>query len=110
MNSSAAPDSTTAALAAGVPLEKEKDVQTEGLPGVFPETPAADLNKEFSINPLPAAPGAVNPVQLAPGEKIPADLTAESTTSHVKLDPESYEKADTLPRKSTPPKSQVFGF
>ncbi|KAI4592157.1 hypothetical protein KJ359_011485 [Pestalotiopsis sp. 9143b] len=97
MNSSAAPDSTTAALAAGVPLEKEKDVQTEGLPGVFPETPAADLNKEFSINPLPAAPGAVNPVQLAPGEKIPADLTAESTTSHVKLDPESYEKADTLP-------------
>ncbi|KAF3008052.1 hypothetical protein E8E14_006093 [Neopestalotiopsis sp. 37M] len=95
--SSAAPESTTAALAADVPLESEKDVKTDGLPGVFPETPAADLNKEFSINPLPAAPGAVNPISLAPGEKIPEQVTAESTTSNVKLDPESYEKADTLP-------------
>ncbi|ETS74653.1 hypothetical protein PFICI_13137 [Pestalotiopsis fici W106-1] len=94
---SAAPDSTTAALAADVPLEKDKDIKTDGLPGVFPETPAADLNKEFSVNPLPAAPGAVNPIQLAPGEKIPEHVAAESTTSNVKLDPESYEKADTLP-------------
>ncbi|KAI1850225.1 hypothetical protein JX266_004083 [Neoarthrinium moseri] len=92
---SVGPDSTTVALAAGAPLEKEK--KPEGLPGTFPETPAADLNKEFSINPLPAAPGAVNPVQLAPGEKIPDTLAAESTTSNVKLDPESYEKSDTLP-------------
>lgn len=99
--SSAAPDSTTAALAASAPLEnnrtEEKEYKTEGLPGVFPETPALDLNKQIGINPLPAAPGAVNPVQLAPGEKIPEHITAESTTSHVKLDPESYEKADTLP-------------
>ncbi|KAK6070247.1 carbohydrate-binding module family 48 protein [Seiridium cupressi] len=96
---SAAPDSTTAALAAGAPLEKkeEKEYKTEGLPGLFPETPAADLNKEFSINPLPAAPGAVNPVTLTPGEKIPEHIAAESTSSNVRLDPASYEKADELP-------------
>lgn len=108
MLSSAAPESTTAALAAGVPLEKKNETETpaadsvvkgEGeakssdLPGTFPETPAA----EIGINPLPAAAGAVNPVTLAPGEKIPEGVSAESTTANVKLDPEAYEKSDTLP-------------
>ncbi len=111
MLSSAAPDSTTAALAAEVPLEKKDGVpsetpaadaaveKTEGkgdssdVPGTFPETPAA----EVSVNPLPAAPGAVNPITLAPGEKIPDALSAESTTANVKLDPESYENSDALP-------------
>ncbi|OTB07069.1 carbohydrate-binding module family 48 protein [Hypoxylon sp. CI-4A] len=90
------PESTTAALAAEVPLEKKKN---EELPGTFPETPAAELDKagDFSVNPLPATAGAVNPITLAPGEKIPEGLAAESTTSNVKLDPESYEKSDTLP-------------
>ncbi|KAI1098612.1 carbohydrate-binding module family 48 protein [Jackrogersella minutella] len=93
---SVSPDSTTAALAAAVPLEKKKD---EELPGTFPETPAADADKgaEFSVNPLPATAGAVNPIKLAPGEKIPEGLAAEGTTDNVKLDPESYEKSDTLP-------------
>ena len=106
--SSAAPDSTTAALAAQVPLEKDKPTDTAGeekkekegkdeassdLPGTFPETPAADVG----VNPLPAAAGAVNPVTLAPGEKIPDGLTAESTTANVKLDADSYEKSDALP-------------
>ncbi|KAI0394114.1 carbohydrate-binding module family 48 protein [Xylariaceae sp. FL0594] len=107
--SSAAPESTTAALAAAVPLETEtkEEVKTEessetksALPGAFPETPAADLqdaDNAFSVNPLPAAPGGVNPITLAPGEKIPEGLAAKSTTDHVKLDPESYEKSDTLP-------------
>jgi hypothetical protein len=111
--SSAAPDSTTAALAAGVPLEKDKKVETaekteedvkdekaqEGVPGAFPETPAAEPSNEasFGVNPLPATAGAVNPIQLAPGEKIPEELAGQSTTSNVKLDPESYEKSDTLP-------------
>ncbi|KAK5634593.1 hypothetical protein RRF57_010306 [Xylaria bambusicola] len=103
--SSAAPDSTTAALAASVPLEKDtteqgkKTVDAENLPGTFPETPAAELNSEgaFGVNPLPAAAGAVNPIKLAPGEKVPEELAAESTTSNVKLDPESYEKSDALP-------------
>ncbi|RYP27235.1 hypothetical protein DL767_007768 [Monosporascus sp. MG133] len=92
MMSSAAPDSTTAALAAGAPLEK-KDEEGSDLPGTFPVTPAAEL----SINPMPAAPGALNPITLAPGENIPEAVSAESTTSNVKLDPESYEKSDTLP-------------
>ncbi|KAI1389726.1 carbohydrate-binding module family 48 protein [Hypoxylon trugodes] len=93
---SVAPDSTTTALAAEAPLESKKD---EELPGTFPETPAAELDKggDFSVNPLPATAGAVNPITLAPGEKIPEGLAAENTTSNVKLDPESYEKSDTLP-------------
>ncbi|KAI0913942.1 hypothetical protein F4823DRAFT_574994 [Ustulina deusta] len=112
--SSAAPDSTTAALAADVPLEKkettdkgEEDVKDEKVveaeksevPGTYPETPAAELNGDaaFGVNPLPAAAGAVNPIKLAPGEKVPEGLAAEGTTSNVKLDPESYEKSDTLP-------------
>ncbi|OTA84628.1 carbohydrate-binding module family 48 protein [Hypoxylon sp. CO27-5] len=90
------PESTTAALAAEVPLEKKKD---EELPGAFPETPAGELDKggDFGVNPLPAAEGAVNPIKLAPGEKIPEGLAAEGTTGNVKLDPESYEKSDTIP-------------
>jgi hypothetical protein len=108
--SSVTPESTTAALAAEVPLEKkekEDEQKTEDkpedksdLPGAFPETPAAeskDGEGAFSVNPLPAAPGGVNPIRLAPGEKIPEGLAAENTTDHVKLDPESYEKSDTLP-------------
>jgi hypothetical protein len=87
--SSVGPESTTVKMA-GEPL-----ATPSGGPGAFPETPAADLNKEFKVSPLPAAPGGVNPVKLAPGEKVPE--TGEDINSHVKLDAESYEKADTLP-------------
>ncbi|KAI2463626.1 hypothetical protein F4781DRAFT_114232 [Annulohypoxylon bovei var. microspora] len=96
--SSVTPDSTTAALAAAVPLEKK--TETEELPGTFPETPAAaeaEKGGEFSVNPLPATAGAVNPIKLAPGEKVPENLAAAAPTDNVKLDPESYEKSDTLP-------------
>lgn len=96
--SSAAPGSTTAALAAEAPLEKTQQ-KSSALPGTFPETPAADSDKTFSVNPLPAAPGGVNPIKLAPGEKIPEGFAAGSTTSNVKLDAESYEKSDALPGK-----------
>ncbi|KAI2625936.1 hypothetical protein GGR54DRAFT_524269 [Hypoxylon sp. NC1633] len=91
-----APDSTTAALAAEVPLEKKKD---EELPGTFPETPAAELDTggDFGVNPLPAAAGAVNPITLAPGEKIPESLAANGNTNNVKLDPASYENSDAIP-------------
>ncbi|GAP84504.1 putative carbohydrate-binding module family 48 protein [Rosellinia necatrix] len=116
--SSVAPDSTTAALAAAVPLEKKEETmdkaqedeknekvekveegENSDLPGAFPETPAAEPNDDeaFGVNPLPAAAGAVNPIRLAPGEKLPEEFAAQSTTSNVKLDPESYEKSDTLP-------------
>ncbi|KAI1116330.1 hypothetical protein F5Y14DRAFT_78106 [Nemania sp. NC0429] len=99
---SVGPDATTVALAADVPLEKEAVAGTteEGVPGAFPETPAAADPKDeetFRVDPLPAAGGAVNPIKLAPGEKIPEDLAAQNTTSEVKLDPESYEKSDTIP-------------
>ena len=97
MMNSAAPDATTAALAADAPLEK-KEEKPDGLPGTFPETPALDLEtKELSVNPLPAAPGAVNPVQLTPGDKIPDALVGGSTTDNVKLDADSYNNADALP-------------
>ncbi|KAK7943058.1 uncharacterized protein PG986_012171 [Apiospora aurea] len=93
--SSAAPESTTAALAASAPLEK-KQASTESIPGTFPETPAVDSgNQEFKVNPMPAVPGAVNPVQLAPGEKIPDHLASGSTaTNNVDLDPKSYMTPD----------------
>lgn len=154
--SSVAPVSTTAALAAGVPLEEKKEEtpaaveetpapeepaapketstaadiaapvtaaaagvaavgaaviataksstdnaknmsadKSDEIPGTFPDTPASELNKEVKlINPLPAAPGGVNPVTLAPGEKIPDSLKTGDINANVKLDPESYEKAD----------------
>lgn len=95
-------DSTTGQLAKDVPLEKDNKTETEtkpeGLPGTFPETPAADdLNKPIGISPLPAAAGAVNPIKLAPGEPVPKELQTADLNSNVKLDPESYEKSDALP-------------
>lgn len=92
-------ESTTAQLAKDVPLERDaNDAKPEGLPGTFPETPAVDeLNKTIGISPLPAAEGGLNPIKLAPGEPVPKDLQAADLNSHVKLDPESYEKSDALP-------------
>lgn len=89
------PDSTTAALAAGVPKEK-----TNGdLPGAFPETPGQESEQAFSVNPIPASGGYGNPVKLSPGEKVPEPGTIHGNTvdSTVKLDKESYEKGDSVP-------------
>lgn len=121
---SVAPEATTVALAADAPLEKKEDkapaAETEGemskdskdspVPGAFPETPAAELEKEVKISPLPASDGAVNPIKLAPGEKIPEEFKTADINANVKLDPESYEKADTLPGVSTtlPPVSSTM--
>jgi hypothetical protein len=96
---SAAPESTTAALAAAVPLENTPPVSTPGptdVPGGFIETPAVEKEaQEFSVKPLPASDTATNPFNLAPGEPIPAnDVTTQDVNKHVKLDEESYEKAD----------------
>ncbi|TKX20895.1 hypothetical protein C1H76_6932 [Elsinoe australis] len=90
--SSAAPTSSTAALAGQVPLEKEKGPSSE-LPGQFPETPANE-NQNFSVNPLPATSGASNPIKLAPGEKVPesSKYTSDTVGSNVTLDKESYER------------------
>lgn len=103
--SSAAPTSTTAELAKDAPIET-KAAEGSDLPGTFPETPFETPleQKEVKINPLPAADGAVNPIKLAPGEPVPTEFAAGSTTSHVKLDKESYEKSDALPGlESLPP-------
>lgn len=96
---SAAPESSTAALAAGVPLENTPAVSTPGptdVPGGFIETPAVEKEaQEFSVKPLPASDTATNPFTLAPGEPIPAnDVTTKDVNNHIKLDEESYEKAD----------------
>ena len=81
------PTSTTAALAKDVPLEH---TGSSDLPGSFPETPAAVEKGDFSVNPLPAADGAVNPIKLAPGEKVPdpSSFTNNTITSGVHDDPE----------------------
>ncbi|KAG9693422.1 hypothetical protein KCU95_g6531, partial [Aureobasidium melanogenum] len=91
--SSAHPQSTTAALAGQVPLEKERNVPSEqnetslpqetpgfeDLPGQFPITPMADLN-QFTVNPIPATAGIGNPIKLPAGEPVPHPSTITSNT------------------------------
>jgi hypothetical protein len=103
------PTSTTAQLAKDVPLEKAPVEQTgsSDLPGSFPETPAAVEKGDFSVNPLPAADGAVNPIKLAPGEKIPDSntFTNNTITSKVHDDPElvAADKGESEPTFSVAP-------
>jgi hypothetical protein len=103
------PTSTTAQLAKDVPLEKAPVEQTgsSDLPGSFPETPAAVEKGDFSVNPLPAADGAVNPIKLAPGEKIPDSntFTNNTITSEVHDDPElvAVDKGESEPTFSVAP-------
>jgi hypothetical protein len=60
------------------------------IPGTFPETPAPVNDEAFSVNPLPAADGAVNPIKLAPGEQVPhpSTFTPNTVTSGVYDDPD----------------------
>ncbi len=67
------------------------------MPAEAPEPAASELDKEVSVNPLPAAIGAVNPIKLEPGEKIPESVVAEGINDHVTLDKESHEKSDRIP-------------
>lgn len=89
------PDSTTAALAAGVP----KEAPNGELPGAFPETPGQESEQILSVNPIPASGGYGNPIKLNPGEKVPEPSSIHGNTveSTVKLDKESYEKGDSVP-------------
>jgi hypothetical protein len=92
--SSAAPASSTAALAGAVPKETEKTRSQDSLvPGAFPETPAVETPgsepQTFNIAPIPATSGLGNPIKLAPGEPVPesrslTDNTVQSTVSHEK--------------------------
>lgn len=106
-----APTSTTAELAKDVPLENaaptEKAALTDSdLPGAFPETPDVGEKGDFSVNPLPAAAGAVNPIKLAPGEKVPdpSTFTQETVASGVHDDPElvAIEKENLKKAESEP--------
>ncbi|PYH43550.1 carbohydrate-binding module family 48 protein [Aspergillus saccharolyticus JOP 1030-1] len=119
------PDSTTAALAAGVP--KESSSKTNGyhstissaapgsttaklgeevpleqratVPGSFPITPAGET-EPFSVNPIPASSGIGNPIKLAPGEKVPDPSTFNPNTIHstARYDKGAYEQGASLSR------------
>lgn len=108
--SSAAPESSTAALAGAVPKENQiqnKHLATpanEDLPGSFPLTPPAETPSNepqaFSVSPIPATEGLGNPVKLAPGEPVPeastlTNNTVESTIKHDK-EPESEDATITV--------------
>ncbi|KAF1354654.1 hypothetical protein BDV97DRAFT_87804 [Delphinella strobiligena] len=92
--SSAAPTSTTAAMAGEVPIHKNDREERDEVPGAFPETPANELNQfnvdpipATSSNPIPGGAGASNPIKLAPGESVPhpstyTTNTVDSTVSH----------------------------
>ncbi|ETN42702.1 uncharacterized protein HMPREF1541_01860 [Cyphellophora europaea CBS 101466] len=86
--SSAAPGSTTAALAGGVPLE-----QKQSAPGAFPETPANELDQQIGVAPLPATSGAGNPVSVPAGEKVPENVTASTVQSTATTSKEDYDNA-----------------
>ncbi|KAL4800446.1 hypothetical protein BDV19DRAFT_353029 [Aspergillus venezuelensis] len=103
--SGAAPNSTTAGLAGGVPKESrapgsttaglDKDVpleQKNDVPGGFPTSPV----NEFSVNPIPASGGIGNPIHLQPGEKVPDPSTFNTNTvqSTARTDPDSYDQGD----------------
>lgn len=65
----------------------------------------------FGVAPLPATAGAGNPVHLAPGEKVPepSSITANTLTSNVRTDKESYEKSDATTTKAPEASESVFG-
>ncbi|KAH6621889.1 hypothetical protein C7974DRAFT_361896 [Boeremia exigua] len=80
--SSAAPGSSTAALAGAVPKEKdlEKSKSNESIPGAFPMTPTPGTEQRQFIDPIPATAGLGNPIKLAPGEPVPAASTLTDNT------------------------------
>ncbi|PLB53029.1 hypothetical protein P170DRAFT_507746 [Aspergillus steynii IBT 23096] len=84
--SSAAPGSTTADLAKNAPFEQRANV-----PGTFPATPGLD---NVSVNPIPASSGTGNPISLKPGEKVPDPSTFNSNTiqSTARTDQAGYEQ------------------
>ncbi|KAF7592810.1 hypothetical protein BBP40_012493 [Aspergillus hancockii] len=98
--SSTAPGSTTADLARHAPLEQRANV-----PGTFPATPASEAD-QFSVNPIPASSGTGNPINLKPGEKVPDPSTFNSNTiqSTVRTDQAGYEQNASYPLTSGQPK------
>ncbi|TKA41866.1 hypothetical protein B0A49_13523, partial [Cryomyces minteri] len=75
--SSAAPQSSTAALVGAQP--SERSAPHSPMPGGFPETPGNEPSS-FSVNPITASSGAGNPIYLTSGEKVPDSGTFNSNT------------------------------
>ena len=66
--SSAAPESTTAALAGAVPVSSSP-------PGAFPETPAVESEQTFGVAPIPSSSGMGNPSEGATASTIDSSAT-----------------------------------
>lgn len=69
---------------------------------------AEESEKLFGVAPLPATSGLGNPIHLQPGEKVPdpGTFTKNTIESTATIDPESYEKGQSvpqLPNVVTPP-------
>lgn len=80
--SSAAPESTTAALAGGVPLS---NATHSTAPGAFPETPANEAQPSFGVAPIPASEGVGNPAHEG--------ATAKTVESSATTSKEAYDNA-----------------
>ncbi|KAG5303756.1 hypothetical protein I7I50_10624 [Histoplasma capsulatum G186AR] len=122
MSGGVTPESTTAALAAGVPKESDKARETEmgaptissvapdsttanlakvvpqenskdSAPGAFPVTPGE--SEKLSVSPIPATEGIGNPIHLEPGQAVPdpSTYTKNTISSTVRTDKEGYENA-----------------
>ncbi|KAL9080092.1 MAG: hypothetical protein Q9159_007660 [Coniocarpon cinnabarinum] len=68
---------------------------------------SSEGEQKFGVSPLPATSGIGNPIYTKPGEGLPPSekYTANTTTSNVKLDKESYEKSDAYPTAGSAPTS-----
>ncbi|PGG97690.1 hypothetical protein GX51_07200 [Blastomyces parvus] len=131
------PESTTAALAAGVPKESDRALETEtaaptissvapesttaalakdatleskkdSTPGAFPVTPAGET-EQFSAKPIPATEGIGNPIQLQPGEPVPdpSTITQNTVASTATTGQEGYEKDASAAGFAPPPEETV---
>lgn len=92
--SSAAPESTTAALAGQVPKEQHA-------PGAFPETPANETEQTFGVAPIPASSGVGNP--------DPSSVTANTVDSTATTSKEAYDNAGTSEFPGASKEAHEFG-
>ncbi|UPX20145.1 Cruciform DNA binding protein [Ascochyta rabiei] len=123
--SSAAPTSSTAALAGAVPKVKDMDKarSNESIPVNLKEAPEQDdADAKVSVAPIPATAGAGNPIHLAPGDKVPhpSTLTSNTISSTARTDEDAYYKSgsqapqlppvDLTPQSERPANGGMFGL
>lgn len=107
--SSAAPESTSAAMAGEVPKEKPEPERKISPPGAFPETPVTEPDS-FNVAPIPATSGMSNPISLPAGEKVPESSTITSNTvdSTATTSKEGYEKDASAPYAPTSGEEPIY--